>query len=539
MESLIRRWQKEDFTAVRRILWESWIAAYRPFIPEEDLRAYFAATYRIDALSRLHDDPLVEGFVGEANGEPVGYARTQLQSDANRLFLASLYVRPAFQGKGIGGGLLRAAADKALSCGLRELWVGVMVPNEAAGRWYERRGFRFVGEEPFRMGRTTVPHRIGCKTIAGPTGDRTLAPREQRIPEAPGGDCSGRPAPAAKRRRGRDPQGSQNTDLRRRLFAHFSGGGGEDRPLAELAAALLKRQKRTWPALAEGYAALEAAAVREIRGQNWTVQVQFNPRRIVSSGAKLDPESLRTRPCFLCLAHLPPEQQAILYRDEFLIICNPAPIYPDHLTIVHRRHLPQSIEGRLEIILCLAAHLGPRMTVSYNGPRCGASAPDHLHFQALPAGLLPVEREVLEPRNRAGVLRFEGASLRRTEGLGRGIVVIEGRSGTGVAAAFRAVLSALHRLKPSPDEPMLNLFCSHTGDGWRLILIPRRKHRPDAYDLEGEEKLLVSPGAADMGGILITPVRRDFLAMDEALIRGIFREVALDDAAVAALLAAL
>ncbi|OHE25010.1 MAG: hypothetical protein A3J94_09490 [Syntrophus sp. RIFOXYC2_FULL_54_9] len=367
---------------------------------------------------------------------------------------------------------------------------------------------------------------------------------------------------------------SHEADLQRRIFAVY-GGDGEDRPLADLTAGLLERQMKSWPGLAEGYAALEAAGMREISGDNWTVKVQFNPRRIVSSGAKLDPESIRKRPCFLCLSHLPPEQQAILYRDAFLVICNPAPIYPGHLTIVYRRHLPQSILGNLGILLRLAADFGPRMVVSYNGPRCGASAPDHLHFQAAPAGLLPVEAEVMEPRNRVGVKRRRGVSLWRTGGLGRGILVIEGKSAAGVSSAFGEAIAALGRLtgsairktrlvrgaegriekrntslpgspgpragsfNPTDGEPMLNLLCTHTRQGWRLILFPRLKHRPEAYDRQGNEKLLVSPGAADMGGIFITPMEKDFLALDRELIRGIFHEVALDDAAVKSLLDAL
>jgi hypothetical protein len=320
-----------------------------------------------------------------------------------------------------------------------------------------------------------------------------------------------------------------DAELKRRLYAVFPEGRNPS--LDDLAAGLLEEQRKTWPGLAEGYAALEAAMVREIRGDNWMVKVQFNPRRIVSSGAMLDPESIRKRPCFLCLSHLLPEQQAILYRDEFLVICNPAPIFPGHLTIVHRCHLPQSILENLEILLRLAADFGPRMIVSYNGPRCGASAPDHLHFQAALAGLLPVEAEVLEPGNRVSVKRRKGVSLWRTRGLGRGILVIEGKNVQRVSSAFGEALAALSRLNPSDDEPMLNLLCTHTGGVWRLIVFPRLTLRPAAYYHEGEGRLLISPGAADMGGMLITPIKKDFLALDQELIRGIFREVALDDAA--------
>lgn len=165
MEILIRHWRREDLPAVRMILWESWIAAYSALIPEEDLRTYFEATYQIDSLSRLYDSTFIHGFIGEADGAAVGYARTQFHRSENRLYLASLYLLPAFQGMGIGGGLLRAVEEKARTYDLQELWVGVMVRNESARDWYDSRGFRFVREEPFRMGRTTVLHMIGWKAI--------------------------------------------------------------------------------------------------------------------------------------------------------------------------------------------------------------------------------------------------------------------------------------------------------------------------------------------------------------------------------------
>ena len=191
--------------------------------------------------------------------------------------------------------------------------------------------------------------------------------------------------------------------------------------------------------------------MREIRGDGWRVKVQFNPRRIVSgTGPKLDPESIRTRPCFLCREHLPPEQRAILYRDDYLILCNPAPIFPGHLTIAHRRHLPQSLPDHLETFLRLAADFGPRMIVFYNGPRCGASAPDHLHFQAAPAGLLPVEKELREPGIRAETKKRGGAVIWRAAGIGRGVVVIEGGGAVDVTAAFGEVIGALRRTVPRP-----------------------------------------------------------------------------------------
>jgi ribosomal protein S18 acetylase RimI-like enzyme len=170
MEILIRPWQRKDLPAVRRILWESWMAAYRAFIPEEDLQIYHEATYRIKSLKHLYESPSVHGFIGEADGTPAGFARVQFHRNENRLYLASLYLLPDFQRKGIGGRLLAAAEKKALAYNLGELWVGVMFQNEPARRWYEKRGFRFVKKEPFRMGGTVVPHLIGCKVI-GESGE--------------------------------------------------------------------------------------------------------------------------------------------------------------------------------------------------------------------------------------------------------------------------------------------------------------------------------------------------------------------------------
>ena len=324
----------------------------------------------------------------------------------------------------------------------------------------------------------------------------------------------------------------------RRCCAVFDGQDKTHR-LSDLADALLDGQKENWPDLLAGYDALAAICVREIRGDGWGVTVQFNPRRIVSGGARVDPETVRRRPCFLCPENLPPEQQAIAYRDDYLILCNPMPIFPGHLTIAHRRHLPQSLPENIGIFLRLAEDFGPGTTLLYNGPCAGASAPDHLHFQAAPAGRMPVETEVLDPRKRAGVRRLDGVTISRIAKAGRGALVIEGREEEAVAARAGEAIAALGRFTPAAGEPLLNLLGRHTEEGWRLILFPRRKHRPAAYDREGAARLLISPGAVDMGGVIITPREEDFLALTWALVSEIYREVAFDDAAVEAVLDSL
>jgi hypothetical protein len=317
------------------------------------------------------------------------------------------------------------------------------------------------------------------------------------------------------------------------------GGPGETPALADRADALLKQQQETWPGLAAGYEALETVRTREICGRGWRVVVQFNPRRIVSSGARLDHDTVRRRPCFLCPDHLPPEQRAIGYREDWLILCNPMPIFPGHLTIANRRHLPQSLAGSMGTFLRLAEDFGSGTVLFYNGPRAGASAPDHLHFQAAPAGRMPIEREICDRGKRTGMRRRSGAAISRSAELGRGILVIEGSREESVAELAGEAVAALGRFAPFAGEPLLNLLGRHTGEGWRLILFPRRKHRPEAYFREGGEGLLISPGAVDMGGVIVTPREEDFLKLTPELVSEIYREVAFDDEAVEAVLGSL
>lgn len=496
MEILIRPWQPEDIPATRRILWESWWATYRAFVPAADLRAYFAVTYTPESLARLHACGHVHGCIGLAEGEAVGYARMQFHATENRLYLSSLYLLPSHQGRGVGGRLLQAAEERARAYGLRQLWVGVMVQNEASRRWYERRGFQFLRQEPFRICQTTVPHLIGCKAV---------------------------------RRRETAPAAGKN-------FAAFPGPAGTA-PLAALAAELYGRQQAAWPGLAAGTAALAAVRTREISRSSPRILAQFNPRRIVSTGAALDAAAVRQRPCFLC--HLPPQQEGIRYRRDYLILCNPAPIFANHYTLVHGRHRPQAMAGRVETFLRFAEAFGPGTTLLYNGPRCGASAPDHLHFQAIPAGLLPAEGETLDPRHRTAARRWRGVEIARAEGLGRAMLLMAGRRREAVAAALRGMIAALGRLSPGPEEPMFNLLGMFEKDGWRLILFPRRRQRPAAYFREGAQKRLVSPGAVEMGGCFITPREEDFRALDAAGVAEIYGDVAWSDAEAQALLATL
>ena len=315
---------------------------------------------------------------------------------------------------------------------------------------------------------------------------------------------------------------------------YFAVYDGRDKgpSLAGISAELLAEQKETWPALQNGYAALRGSLVKEIDGGSWKAQVQCNTHRIVSSGAKVDPETIKKRPCFLCPKNLPAEQKAILYRNNYHILGNPMPIFPGHLTIPHIRHIPQSLVEDMETMLLLADDFGSQMTIFYNGPRSGASAPDHLHFQAAPCGLMPIEEEVAKQITKAEQKLIGKAAIFRTSGLGRGVLVISGKDGTDIVSTVKRVLAVLSGMTASEGEPLLNLFCRRLEKGWQLLMFPRLKHRPDAFFKEGEEQLIVSPGSADMGGVIITPREKDFHRLTAELVASIYKEVAFDDAMV-------
>jgi diadenosine tetraphosphate (Ap4A) HIT family hydrolase len=325
---------------------------------------------------------------------------------------------------------------------------------------------------------------------------------------------------------------------RERIFASFDGSR-DNLDLSGLCLDLLAQQKISWPLLRDAYAAQDSAQIREISANGFSVKLQFNPRRIISSAAAVDPASISRRPCFLCVENLPEAQKGILYRQTYLILCNPAPIFSQHYVVSNRRHIPQSIENNMAAFLLLAKDFGPGFTVFYNGPRCGASAPDHLHFHVVPSDMMPIEKEIREDRNKILIRQVEGVSILTSMSLSRPIIIVEGKELRSVETALRMAVTAMQEALPAPDEPMMNLLCAYDGTQWRVLIIPRRKHRPEAYYREGDERILISPGMVDMGGLIITPVEKDFNAIDAEQIENIFKEVSMDDDTFAKIMATL
>jgi ribosomal protein S18 acetylase RimI-like enzyme len=482
MGIVIRPWQKSDFVSIRRITWQSWISAYSSFIPESDLMSYFDIHYTELSFLSMFDDPFMKGFIAEANNQIAGYVRLFFNLDENHLYVPSLYLLPDFQGQDIGRQLLEAAEEYAAEKGVDELWIGVMVKNRQALVFYRKVGFQFVREEPFTMGKTTVSHLIGYKKIG-----RT-APLNQKI--------------------------------------HTAFDAGENLP--ELCLELLSRQKKAWPNLGEGYESLKDVRERDLPCKGFSVRLQYNPRRIKSSLADVSKENVNERRCFLCLDHLPEGQKGILLRSDYLILCNPMPVFSSHFTVSHLDHRLQVIAEHIDTFLQLMADFGPGWTVLYNGPRCGASAPDHLHFQVAPSGQMPIEKEIRQGKRLTLMKQVDNVLLYRVRNLGREVIILEGNEPMAVGGAFKGFLNVLKKVLLIDEEPMMNIAGFYEERRWRLVIFPRKKHRPDAFFREGDARVVVSPGVIDMGGLLITPIEKDFDRLDAAAVEGIYGEVSLD-----------
>jgi hypothetical protein len=300
---------------------------------------------------------------------------------------------------------------------------------------------------------------------------------------------------------------------------------GRNSSLSELCSELFTQQQSVWHQMAGGYASLEFVRVREIICSGFVVNVQFNPNRIVSTGADIDPAAIRTRPCFLCLENLPEVQQGIQYRDDYLVLCNPVPLFPRHFTVTLMRHMPQDFDSSTGAMLEIARDFNSEYTVFYNGPECGASAPDHLHFQASPRRSIPVEWDAVDGRRRKRFYYKNHVAGFTLMNYGRAVMVIESSDMSQLHAFIQSLFVEWRNLLYLTREPMINVLCSYQENIWRLIIFPRRKHRPDVYFKKDKERVLISPAAVDMGGLIITPLERDFLNVDAKLIEDIYSEV--------------
>lgn len=315
-------------------------------------------------------------------------------------------------------------------------------------------------------------------------------------------------------------------------------------------------QLSVWPLAAANFRALKNVETRSLTVGGLEVRLQHNPARIRSSAAKVDKASLQARKCFLCAENRPPEQRHLEFEGrkerKYDVLINPYPIFPNHLVIARNIHTPQSIWHRMTDMTDLARH-HPSFTIFYNGPKCGASAPDHFHFQACPHGLMPLEADIdknIDLMQASGetpealdyVTSVQDANLYHYGKFTRGVFVLTARTSKSMAKLFYRLVDCLPQ-REDETEPMFNLLCwyrkspsqkllgiSHGRFGeYRAVLLARDKHRSHHYFSDGPDHLTMSPGCADMAGLFIVPNEDDYAKLNAPLLEEMLSEVSVSE----------
>jgi len=291
----------------------------------------------------------------------------------------------------------------------------------------------------------------------------------------------------------------------------------------------IANQLAEWPLAAQNYAGLTKIEERTFQFDGFQVKAQFNPERIRSSAAKTDKASIAERPCFLCKANRPKEQLGVDFKGKYEILINPYPIFKQHLTIVGYEHVPQFISGRLTAMLDLAQAL-PDFTIFYNGPKCGASAPDHFHFQAGQRNTMPVDEDAPNFNQKAGEQLLNSNTTKvyaAPPSYLRNLLVIQSTDKNEMVQLVEEIISLLPQ-KDDDTEPMLNILANYANKQWQVLLFPRGKQRPGQYFCEGDAQILMSPASVEMGGLAILPRREDFDKITSEDLADIYRQVSLN-----------
>ncbi len=296
---------------------------------------------------------------------------------------------------------------------------------------------------------------------------------------------------------------------------------------------LLTEQKENWELARTNFAGLKTVRTKSFNFGDFEVKVQFNPARIVSSGAKVDAKTIAERKCFLCTENRPAEQTAVDAGD-YLVLVNPFPIFPEHFTIPRKEHVDQQIKPYFADMLELAEALDDYL-IFYNGPRCGASAPDHMHFQAGTKDFLPLVNDYkrLKDTHAQLLVESENFQLFNFNNYLRTVYCIESTDVESAKDAFEKLYTHFQQLslpalpKGERAEPMLNIVCTFEDGKWFTFVLPRKTFRPWQYTAEGDQQLLVSPATVEICGIFITPIEAHFEKITKEDVESILEQASL------------
>ncbi|WP_243345724.1 DUF4922 domain-containing protein [Parabacteroides sp. FAFU027] len=301
------------------------------------------------------------------------------------------------------------------------------------------------------------------------------------------------------------------------------------------ARALLAQQRIHFPLAAKFYGSLDGVQEKSFTIDGTVVRVQFNPARIQSSAAKVDAKSISERKCFLCEAHLPVEQKGLSFGNHYMVLVNPFPIFPEHFTVPHLIHTDQRISGRVGDFLALADLLS-EFVIFYNGPKCGASAPDHFHFQAGNKGFIPLETEFESILNESEAVCKNGETdIYCIKPFGANCIAFVSDNIRSIEDAFEKAYNYLSEKSQEGAEPMMNLLGWKWQDKFVLTLFPRKLHRPSQFFAEGDSNILLSPAAVDLGGVFITPLEKDFTKITADDLSDILSQILISDDEIAKL----
>jgi len=288
--------------------------------------------------------------------------------------------------------------------------------------------------------------------------------------------------------------------------------------LNDIVSSLFHEQVSNWELARVNYEGLNTVRTKTFSFGDFAMNVQFNPARIVSSGAKMDAKTIAARKCFLCTENLPAEQKGV-DAGNYTILVNPFPIFPQHFTIPRKEHIDQQIKPYFAEMLELAEALDD-YAVFYNGPRCGASAPDHMHFQAGTKDFLPVITDYKRMKPTHATIIDEGMNyqLYQLNDYCRTVYCIESDSIESAQSLFENLYTKWQVLpdlslilsKEEGIEPMMNIVCSFEDGIWYTFLFPRKAFRPWQFTAEGDKQLMVSPATVELSGIFITPIESHF-----------------------------
>jgi hypothetical protein len=300
---------------------------------------------------------------------------------------------------------------------------------------------------------------------------------------------------------------------------------------ASAAHSLFNSQLNSWGLLKKNYDALHNVQTKSFWFDGFKLKIQYNPERIKSTSAEVDEVSISNRKCFLCAENLPEKQKGILLKENFILLCNPYPIFPQHFTIASLDHKPQRISGSFLALLKLSRLISPRYTLVYNGPTCGASAPDHLHFQAGTKNYLPIENDIQQLKNDFGRIVQQEEFITTSfidDGLRR-LIFIESTEQKMIEKLFEKIYEEYGQLSKTEPEPMMNILCNFDNEfGWSVIIFLRSKHRPECFYINDPGRIMISPAAIDLSGLVVTPREEDFIRTDKDILQKIFSEVSLD-----------